>query len=206
MTPLLQAIEVCQAVLNATALWLAWHCLWRRACQERLRQNLFELRDQLFDYARNGAISFTNQAYVMLRGNINSMIRFSHLISATRIFTFICFHRYIGELPGEQFHLSFRVALGEIQDAHVKATLEQIHEKLHTLTFKHLLCVSPHVLLLAPLFVALDRMIARRDAGCYVPSGERRDATIALIELQANEAFKSEAFKRRKEHELASVG
>lgn len=205
MTPLVQAIEVCQAAINAIVLWLVWHCLWRRACQERLRQNLFELRDKLFDYARSGSIPFTNRAYVMLRANINSMIRFSHLISVTRVFTFICFQRYIGQMPGEQFQLGFRAALAEIEDASTKTTLEQLHERMYALTFKHLVCVSPHLLLLAPFLVALDRTIAKRDVRCYIPPGERRDATVALIELQANEAFKSEAIKRRKEQELVSA-
>lgn len=42
---------------EAVLLWLAWHFLWRRACQEALRQRLFSLRDELFDFARGGAIS-----------------------------------------------------------------------------------------------------------------------------------------------------
>ncbi len=205
MKPLDLAISVLHLAVNATMLWVVWHWLWRRACQERLRQDLFDLRDELFDYARSGKVHFTDEAYVLLRSSINSMIRFSHLISATRIFTFICLQRYVGDTPSKQLQLMPQVALAKIKDTEVRKALEQFHSKMHTHVARHILRVSPHIVLLGPFLVFLDRALSRSQTpGCPSPL-PYEEATVALIESQANKAFRAEVLKRRLEPELASV-
>lgn len=51
----------------------------------KLRQDLFELRDSLFDEAINGNIKFSSKSYIATRLMINGMIRFSHNISFSRM-------------------------------------------------------------------------------------------------------------------------
>ena len=199
MNPTDAAIEICHIGLNATLLWLAWHCLWRKSCQERFRQNLFDLRDELFDFARSGEISFSDPAYVMLRSNINGMIRFSHLIGVTRLFTFIASQRYIGDLDGHSE--SLKAALSQIRGKDAKKALEGFYGRMREETLKHLMLASPHVLLVAPLLLVLDNMISKKET----VSKSIREPAVDLIETQANEAFKSEAFRRHHERELASV-
>ena len=210
MTPIDQAIEICHIATNAILLWVAWHFLWRRARQERLRQDLFELRDQLFDYARSGSIGFSDRAYVLLRTNINSMLRFAHLMSATRIFTFICFQRYLHENPNGELQASFKRALSELKNDEVRANLAKFHEGMYKLTFSHLLSVSPHVLFLSPIFMLIDRLLSRKPNRLRSVTIREKDAAIAIIELQANAAFRAESFKRRhqdhKDETLVAVG
>jgi hypothetical protein len=202
MNPIDAAIEICHIGLAAVALWLSWHCLWRKACQERFRQNLFDLRDELFDYARSGKIPFDDRAYVLLRCNINGMIRFSHLISVTRIFTFISLQRYIGGLSGNE--VSLRAALSQVKGKEVKDALESFYGRMREATLKHMLIASPHILVLAPFLLLLHKACSKKDGVSQRPLSIREPA-VDLIETQANEAFKSEAFKRHHERELASV-
>src|SRR4051794_12215192 len=125
MTSLDQAIGLFHVAINALVLWFVWHVCWRRACQERYRQKLFEVRDELFDYARSGAIDFKDPAYVAVRSYINSLMRFSHRISVTRLATFILFQRYIGDTPTSP---SVRNTISQVKGKAVKETLTAIVE------------------------------------------------------------------------------
>jgi hypothetical protein len=51
------------------------------------RQRLFALRDELFDIAREGAISYDHPAYGLLRTTLNGFIRFGHRV---RPFSMVC--------------------------------------------------------------------------------------------------------------------
>ena len=199
MNPVDAALEVVSIGLNATLLWLAWHCLWRKSCQERFRQNLFDLRDELFDLALDGKVSFTDHAYVQLPSNINGMIRFSHLMSVTRLFTFIVFQRYVGDLS--EHTENFKAALSQVRGKDAKKALEQIYGRMREQTLKHLYIASPHILVMVPVLLMLDKIISKKDGR----SKSISEPAVDLIETQANEAFRSEAFRRNHERELASV-
>lgn len=51
---------------------------YRLLFMEFFRQDLFRLRDSVFDYARSGKIGFNHPAYIMLRHTTNGWIRFAH--------------------------------------------------------------------------------------------------------------------------------
>jgi hypothetical protein len=201
MTPFDEAINLIHIALNATALWLVWHFTWRRACQERYRQTLFEVRDELFDFARDGGIDFSDPAYIALRSHINSMIRFSHLISVTRLATFLLFQRYIGELPSTP---SLKSALAEVRGAATKEFLEDILDNVRTDTLKHLLFSSPHMVIAGPVLRLLDKWISKKPVAVSSPA-RTRQVVVQLIEVQARVTYKSEAMKRRLDPELVSV-
>jgi hypothetical protein len=204
MTPTEQAVIFIHTALNALVLWFVWHVAWRRSCEERFRQKLFEVRDSLFDFARAGGISFTDPAYVALRANINSMIRFSHRISVTRLATFVLFKRYIGELPESYPPLS--ASLSQIKGRDAKNVLTAISEKVGAHTMRFLLFSSPQILIAGPALFLLDGLIAKKTtAGSRPPSQRRFPVVVTLIELQAGDAYKSEAAKRRHDTELASA-
>ena len=61
-----------------TALWIMLYWLWRDYRVDKFRQDMFALRDSLFDYAAGGHISFSHPAYGILRTRMNGMIRFAH--------------------------------------------------------------------------------------------------------------------------------
>lgn len=65
---------------------LAWFLLgpYNSYRIDRLRQDLFSIRDQLFLDAADGVISFDSRAYLANRAILNGMIRYTHRISLVR--------------------------------------------------------------------------------------------------------------------------
>lgn len=71
-------IEIILMGIILFGLWWFYTNLYREYCIERTRQDLFKLRDQLFDSVENGHIDFNDDAYGILRKTINGMIRYCH--------------------------------------------------------------------------------------------------------------------------------
>jgi hypothetical protein len=65
-------------------LWLLFFFGWRPYRIDNVREKLFQLRNELFLLAADGAISFDDPAYRMLRERLNAVIRFAHTITLTR--------------------------------------------------------------------------------------------------------------------------
>lgn len=59
-------------------IWIFYNWFYWQYRVEKTRQDLFFTRNELFDYAAQGNISFDHPAYGMLRQLMNSMIRFTH--------------------------------------------------------------------------------------------------------------------------------
>lgn len=69
--------------LSALAIWFGFFWLYRDYEVDRYRQRLFELRDELWDYAAEGHVGFDNPAYRLIRARLNGLIRFANLLSGT---------------------------------------------------------------------------------------------------------------------------
>lgn len=54
---------------------------WQRLMVDMARQRLFQLRDEIFDLAADGKISFDDPSYHEVRSAFNAMIRFCHVIT-----------------------------------------------------------------------------------------------------------------------------
>lgn len=72
------------SVMGLLALWFVLSH-WCAYTTEKLRQDIFQLRAELFDYAASGGVSFKNRSYRRLRLILNSMIRFAHEVSFVRV-------------------------------------------------------------------------------------------------------------------------
>src|SRR5580658_4090425 len=91
MTPLHNFSAALHIVMGLAAIWILLFKLVRDYRIDALRNRLFALRDDLFDYASAGNVEFDEPAYFKLRGVINSLIRFAHRLTFTRFllgFTF----------------------------------------------------------------------------------------------------------------------
>ena len=67
--------------LSTLAILYRCYCAYKT---DALRESLFSLRDELFAYADSGGISFSHPAYRLLRGRMNTMIRFAHKVTGMR--------------------------------------------------------------------------------------------------------------------------
>lgn len=78
------------SVISLAGLNLLLFELFRRQAVDRLRQEMFIVRDQLFDDAARGLVDFNHPAYGYLRTTMNGFIRFAHRLSIWHIlFTFL---------------------------------------------------------------------------------------------------------------------
>lgn len=59
---------------------------WNRLVIDLARQNLFELRDEIFLLAADGKLEFTSDEYALLRDRFNKMIRYSHHFTLANLF------------------------------------------------------------------------------------------------------------------------
>src|SRR5689334_8428010 len=83
--------------LASIAVWIFAFYFWRQYRIDALRERLFQTRGELFDYAANGGVPFDHAAYGELRRMMNSMIRFAHRLTFTRVvFIFL-----LRPLPGK---------------------------------------------------------------------------------------------------------
>jgi hypothetical protein len=73
--------EQIMSLLGLIALWALWFYLLKPQRVDRFRQQLFDLRSDLFDLAADGVVPFDHPGYTKLRLLINGMIRFAHRAS-----------------------------------------------------------------------------------------------------------------------------
>lgn len=211
MNSLDTAVTVCFNLANIAIAWLAWHFLWRTSCQERFRQKLFEVRDELFQFAHDRNIEFDEPAYVLLRRRINAMIRFSKRIGLTRLTTFICLQWYI-RLPTETTSsVAIASAISEVRGKTAKDRMSAFSSEIDNHIYRHLLCISPQIIFAAPLLIALNfwfsdrqereslKKMANFKAGNKLEIDDAKRVTLRIIEAQAGEAYAAEAYKRKHE-------
>jgi len=66
--------------VSLAGLWVLVFWLYRDYRVDLFRQELFQVRDELFDFAAQGQIPFDHPAYVGLREVFNGYIRFAHRV------------------------------------------------------------------------------------------------------------------------------
>jgi hypothetical protein len=162
MTPLLVSL------VSLAALWFFLNWPYRDYEVDRFRQDVFNLRDEMFDEAAGGLISFDDPAYGLLRMTMNGFIRFAHRLSFLNLFIFsaVAPHENFGSFSAE-----WKKRTGHLEPT-VKARLESYRSRMNRLTAQFLILGSPLVLvtLLPPAFCfvmvhhywsAVKKLIAR---------------------------------------------
>jgi hypothetical protein len=144
-----------QTVVSLALLSLGLFLLHRDFFVERLRDALFRLRDELFDFAASGGIRFSHPAYGMLREIINGHIRFAHKLSFLRATLSIMEidRSSWGRREVASFTRQWSGALEGLDDS-AREKLIQVRYSMHVLLLRHLLIMSPiFVLFLSPGFI-----------------------------------------------------
>lgn len=106
------------------------------------RQRLFALREELFDYAREGNISFSHPAYQLQRNFLNGFIRYAHRLTLLQVC--ITFHRWqtLGDEHALSWHKKWETALEPLpQPAEVQ--MRAFHYRAVAEIVLHLIMGSP---------------------------------------------------------------
>ncbi len=133
-------------------MWL-FFWLYRRYSVDRFRQEMFEIRDKLFDYARTTGLEFDSQAYIIPRQTMNGFIRFADRLTLSQII----FNVILGKKD------DIAVISKQFQEVWCRATqgldkktaneLEDLRDQINQLVLKYLIFGSP--LLLITLLIPL---------------------------------------------------
>lgn len=142
---MITAIQAAHALQTCVVAILAVTVLFKILPMLRLdcfRQNIFSVRDELFDYAAAGNISFDDPAYILLRRQMNGMIRYGHQLTLFRVLVTWVMREISGENQKFVWHDSWEKALENVKSGDVRHQLKCFHNRSATVATKHLLSGS----------------------------------------------------------------
>jgi hypothetical protein len=148
VTSIQHATESLHIACSLFGIWLLVYVLFKDYRLDVLRQRLFDLRGELFDYAAGGAIDFAHPAYGMLRTRINRLIRFAHRFTSAQLVLSLS----LGRVPVDPLQdplQEWRSALSTVDDAAVRERLLAFNRKMLAILVWHL--VSGSIALFASL-------------------------------------------------------
>ena len=164
--------------------------LWRSYRVDALRDRLFALRQELFDFAKDGNVAFADPAYTRLRFMMNAMIRFAHRVTLLRLVVSLAAFRVLG-LPSadllEPLH-TWTNAVNRLPQDAVRERLIDFHRRMLVLVVRHMLTGSP---VLWVFLVALGSWIVLSGATKRVIEGvaERMQRRLPGLDLLEGQAF-----------------
>lgn len=140
---LAQTASVLAFLAGLTGLW-GLCVAWRNYRLDRFRQNLFAIRDDLFDYAAAGNVSFNDPAYWRLRLLMNSLIRYGHHVNLTCVvMPMIASQLFTGRNnPNEGPYAAWRAAVAKCP-TDVQVVLLKTQDRVNEAASTQLIVVSP---------------------------------------------------------------
>jgi hypothetical protein len=176
------------SVVSLFGLALVFVWLIRDHRLDALRQRLFDLRAELFDYADSGAIDFNHHAYCLLRLRMNRLIQFAHRFTSVELLMLGLWPSKANEYEPEDHPLKkWQSAVETVESSEVRDQLREFNQRMMTTLIKHLLC-SPLVLVTMPFFV-----IALFLAGKIKIKVGLRDQAIPVAEKMEGQAYALDA-------------
>ncbi len=143
-------------LLSLAGLWFLLFWLYRDYCVDRFRQDMFALRDELFDAAREGVLAFNHPAYATLRTTMNGFIRFAHRLSL--LHALLLLRVAVKNLePHDSFSRQISTAV-ETLSPDSRQRVAKFQFRMNVLVIRYILVNSP--ILLATLVAPIAAWIA----------------------------------------------
>ena len=143
-----ERFTVLKSLGSLAGLWVLLFWLYRDLRIDLFRQELFSLRDELFDYAASGAISFDHPAYGTLRMTMNGYTRFAHRMTLLQVLLYVYLPRRPREPDVEWRFDSHWASVAEGLGPDVRERLDDYISRMHALVLKHVVYGSPLLVLL----------------------------------------------------------
>jgi hypothetical protein len=199
-------------VISVGLFWGFAVFLWRRHAVEKFRQDMFSLRDSLFDLAddnRESEFTFGTPAYEEFRNELNSVIRFAHRISFARAMLFHNARRIL--LPqlatSRIVRRSWAIIVG-IEDENLRTELSARVRAMNWKIVKFMMKTSPLCLVLAGLVigrVVLSVLLDRTASRPVVQQNCRASSPVLVRQRAHLEIKKRAAHRMRAAHEAVWV-
>lgn len=172
--------------LSLGLLFIVYRYLWKPQRVSILRDDLFALRQELFDLARSEQIAFTHPAYIRLRGLLNANIRYAHKATGALVLVMTI---VAPTKPGKgNLHCQLCSALDDkLLPKEVRAKLVSIHSRMGRRIAQHLIFGSPIFTVLAALYGS--RQLSKEIEAKQLCPSDRivRIAQVSLVEREAIE-------------------
>jgi hypothetical protein len=126
-------------------------CFWMYPAVrlDEFRQDLFSIRDELFDYAASGRISFSDPAYRLLRQSMNGFIRYAHQVTVFRIVMAFLVWKVTGTAQANDWTRQWDCAVSAIPDSEIRSKLIEFHQRLNNHIADRVVSGSPILIALA---------------------------------------------------------
>jgi hypothetical protein len=118
--------------------WWLYIDLYPKVRVDFTRQKLFKLRDDLFDLAVDGKLSFDSNAYGMCRKTLNGVIRYCHRLSIYRIIIDLTVLGDERDRLKDDYCTAKDKAMSELSDEQ-KKLIDQIYSQMHYIVRMHLI-------------------------------------------------------------------
>jgi len=144
----INSVSAIESSIGLGVLWFMTVYLWRPYRVDLLRENLFRIRNELFEYVAIHKVPFDNVPYVRLRLMLNCMIRYAHRITFSRV---LCGHIMLLISPdeyGPKLMRKFWSPLAEMEKGEAKDALLKFREQANTCVAWHLISGTPLLLVL----------------------------------------------------------
>lgn len=156
------------ALITLAIGYFFFYVVWQQYVLDVTRQQLFELRDQLFDIAVEGKLSFQSDTYKTLRRIFNASIRFTH--EADWIHILVFYAAATLKARGAIYKSAMQIPhlINHIEDEKVRAEVQKIIIKMHLTVTWHvyrrslvLLPLVPMLVLIAAFFTLSTKLFTR---------------------------------------------
>jgi hypothetical protein len=150
---------VIKSLLTLIVLVFVIFRLWPEQRIDLFRQEMFALRDELFDFAADGKVSFEDPAYKLLRELMNGFIRYAHNLTPYRVLISFLRWKY-GPQSGHMhsWKEAWEEAVNAIEDSEARTQLNLFHSKATMLVLSQLVLspgLIPFVLTIGAVTVVL---------------------------------------------------
>jgi hypothetical protein len=145
------------SLLGLFGLWVVVYYLWPDFRNDAFREDIFSVRDEMFEYASRGSVSFDHPAYTLLRSRMNALLRHGHNLTLTRL---VVINATIRDAKSEMFG-AWRAAVEQLPITTQEA-LNDFDLRTTIFVFQHVIYASLfRYLLLRPfMFFIRIRVIA----------------------------------------------
>ncbi len=142
-------------------LWVFFAFLVKDYARDRLRQNLFAIRDSLFDEALAQGGGFQATPYTQLRGYVNQVIRRGHMFTPSRCIMLSAatrFSWFTGGITSEEINAQGSEEIAWFEETEKSnARVKEFRRAVHTELLKYYALTSP--IFIAVMTVAIVAVI-----------------------------------------------
>ena len=144
-------------LLSVLFLYFLWTYGIKKNLLDSYRQNLFELRDKLFDFAVKGNVEFNDKAYRAVRKRLNLMIRFAHRLNTIDLLLSGYLVRKYPSIKNN--NKEFLEAISDIKKLEVKNIITDILEEANKLSVIYFVKANIFSFWFAGIVIGIDAMI-----------------------------------------------